>query len=130
MKTARLRRRWLAIGAVALSLLPARVSAQERAPEAPATLSLEEAIDIALRNNPGYLAEQNDVDVAQWDVREAWGSLMPGASANAGFQYQAEGDVNFGALTVGRSPATYFSDYGFGFDYFLDGATIDRKSVV
>ena len=129
MKTARPRRRRLAIWALALSLAPVSAFAQERAPEAPPTLSLEEAIDIALRHNPVFRAEQNDVDVAQWDVREAWGALMPGASANAGFQYQAEGDVNFGAVTVGRSPATYFSDYGFGFDYFLDGATIARVSL-
>ena len=129
MNTARPRRRRLAIWALALSLAVASASAQERAPEAPPTLSLEEAIDIALRHNPHFRAEQNDVEVAQWDVRESWGALIPGASANAGFQYQAEGDVNFGAVTVGRSPATYFSDYGFGFDYFLDGATIARVSL-
>ena len=129
MSTARPRRRRLAIWAFALSLAPASVSAQERAPEAPPTLSLEEAIGIALRHNPQYRAEQNDVEIAQWDVRESWGALMPGASANAGFQYQAEGDVNFGAVTVGSSPATYYSDYGFGFDYFLDGATIARVSL-
>ena len=129
MMTARPRRRWLAIGALVLSLLPASVAAQERAPDAPPSLSLEEAIELALRHNPDFRSNQNNVDLAQWDVREAWGALLPGASASTGFQYQAEGDVNFGAVTVGRSPATYYSDYSLGFDYFLDGSTIARVSL-
>lgn len=129
MNTARTRRRWLLAGATALALLPASVAAQERTPEAPPTLSLTEAIELALRYNPTFRADENNVDVAEWDVREAWGALLPGASASTGFQYQAEGDVNFGAVTVGRSPATYFSDYSLGFDYFLDGSTIARVSL-
>lgn len=114
--------------ATALSL-PAMALAQDTAPDPPARLSLEEAIEIAVRHNPGYRAEANNVDVARWDVREAWGALLPGASASAGFQYQAEGDVNFGAITVGSSPETYFSDYSYGFDYYLDGASIARVSL-
>ena len=119
----------LALAVTAALLVPSSARAQDTAPDPPAQLSLEEAIDIAVRHNPGYRAEVNNVDVARWDVREAWGALLPGAAASAGFQYQAEGDVNFGAITVGSSPETFFSDYSVGFDYFLDGSSIARVSL-
>ncbi|HEX6587506.1 MAG TPA: TolC family protein [Longimicrobiales bacterium] len=123
------RRITLALAGAMAFALPAPVLAQDTAPDPPAQLSLEAAIEIAERHNPGYRAEANNVDVARWDVREAWGALLPGASASAGFQYQAEGDVNFGAIRVGTTPEAYFSDYSFGFDYFLDGASIARVSL-
>jgi outer membrane protein len=119
----------IALAVAAALILPSSALAQDTVPDPPAQLSLEQAIDIAVRHNPGYRAEVNNVDVARWDVREAWGALMPGASASAGFQYQAEGDVNFGAITVGSSPETFFSDYSIGFDYFLDGSSIARVSL-
>ena len=119
----------LALAVAAALSLPSAALSQDTAPDPPAQLSLEEAIEIAVRHNPGFRAESNNVENARWDVREAWGALMPGAGASAGFQYQAEGDVNVGAFTVGRTPATYFSDYNLGFDYFLDGASIARVSL-
>src|SRR5690606_10712564 len=104
----RLRCGSMVLAVAALLFLFADASAQTAAPEPPQQLSLEAAVDLALRHNPDYRSRANDIDIARWDVREAWGALLPGASASAGFQYQAEGDVNFGAVTVGRSPATYF----------------------
>lgn len=94
-------------------------------------LTLEEAVELALRNNPDYRAQVNDVGAAEWHVRQAYGALLPGASASAGFQYTDEGSVRLGALTgsdlgVGESPASYVSDYSVGFSYRLDGGTFAR----
>jgi outer membrane protein TolC len=47
-----------------------------------ATLTLEEAIALARRNNPDYLAQANDITVADWAVRDAYGALLPGASVS------------------------------------------------
>ena len=62
-------------GALALALLflPRGTAAQEFVPIA---LTLEEAIDIARQNNPGLQAALNDEDVANWNVRSAYGSLF------------------------------------------------------
>lgn len=126
--------RWRLAGVAVAFLLPAASAAQETTPVPPPELSLEESIDLALRHNPGYRSELNDIGAAEWDVREAWGALLPGASANAGFQYQAEGEFRFGSLTgselgVGTTPSSYLSDYYLGFDYYLDGATIARVGL-
>src|SRR3990172_8041216 len=51
------------------------------------TLTLDDAITLARRNNPDYLAQKNDADVADWSVREAYGGLLPGASPSTSFQY-------------------------------------------
>lgn len=125
--------RHLAITVAGLLAAPTLAAGQET-PEPPARLSLPDAVDIALRHNPTYRSDLNDIGLAEWDVREAWGALLPGASASAGFQYQAEGQFRLGAVTgselgVGISPASYLSDYFFGFDYYLDGASIARVGL-
>src|SRR6187397_1860040 len=42
----------------------------------PRKLSLAEAVEIAQRNNPGWLSTQNDQEVADWQVREAYASFL------------------------------------------------------
>ncbi|HUF13658.1 MAG TPA: TolC family protein [Longimicrobiales bacterium] len=127
--------RGLTLLAAAALVLPSAADAQQATPvPPPEEVSLEEAIELALRHNPAYRSEVNDIHLAEWDVREAWGALLPGASANAGFQYQAEGEFRLGSLTgselgVGTTPSSYLSDYFFGFDYYLDGATIARVGL-
>lgn len=102
------------------------VAAQESAKP---TLTLEDAITLARRNNPEYLALRNDADVADWSVREAYGNLLPGASASTSFQYQASGTPRFGFFTgsdlgVTRTPAYYVSNYFLGLNYSLSGSTL------
>lgn len=123
----------VAVILIAFGLLGRPLAAQER-PEPPAALSLEDAVELALRFSPAYRSELNDIDISRWDVREAWGAMLPTAAATAGFQYTAEGQFRLGAVTgselgVGTSPASYVSDYAFGIDYFLDGPTIARLGL-
>ncbi|HEX6560022.1 MAG TPA: TolC family protein [Longimicrobiales bacterium] len=92
------------------------------------SLTLEEAIGLARRNNPDFLAQKNDAAVADWSVREAYGGLLPGASASTSFQYQASGKQRFGIFTgsdigVGETPAYYLSDYSVGIQTNLSGAS-------
>lgn len=93
------------------------------------TLTLEEAISLARGNNPDFLAQKNDAIVADWTVREAYGSLLPGASASTSFQYQASGTPRLGFfsgsdLGVTGTPDYFLSNYYVGVNYALSGASL------
>lgn len=116
-------------GALAVAALLVTVSA--RAQETvPGKMSLEQAIDIARRNNPTYLQSANDMDVADWDVRQAYGQLLPSASASSGVSWQGPGEqqlvggLTLGELGFGGQPSYYFSNYRIGLNYNLNWATI------
>jgi outer membrane protein len=116
---------WPALLVVLTILVPGNAGAQEGR----ATLSLDEAIRLARANNPDYLARTTDAINADWAVRAAYGALLPGASANTSFQYQASGTPRFGSFTGGdfglsETPAYYISGYSLGVNYHLSGATL------
>lgn len=120
---------WLGRILALLAVIPAVAFAQEP----PATLTLEEAIALARRNNPEYLQQSNDGAAADWAVREAYGNLLPGASVSTGFQYQAEGQPRFGLFTggdlgLGSTPSYYYSNYSLGLTYQFSPSTILRVS--
>jgi outer membrane protein len=92
-----------------------------------ATLTLDEAITLARRNNPDFLQQANDVAAADWVVRDAYGSLLPGASASTSYNYQAAGTQrvgSFGDIGVTNSTDYYSSNYNLGLSYRLSGATL------
>ena len=120
--------RSLQSGALALALLflPRGTAAQEFVPIA---LTLEEAIDIARQNNPGLQAALNDEDVANWNVRSAYGSLFPSASVNGRVSWQGAGEQTFGSLTAeqlgfANQPSFLFSNYNFSLEYQINGRTL------
>ena len=100
----------------------------------PPVLSLEEALEIARANNPGYRQVRNDIELADWGVRQAYGSLLPSATASGGSSWQGAGEQQFGSLTLGdlgflNQPSYYFSNYFVGLNYSLDWATIRAPSL-
>jgi outer membrane protein len=97
----------------------------------PISLSLEEAIEIALDNNPNYQATRNDESLADWDVRSAYASWAPSASASGSLAWQASGNQGllFGGLTaqqlgVSTQPPIWSSSYGLNLTYSINGNTI------
>ena len=115
---------------VALALgflfLPPGTEAQD---VVPVSLTLEEAIDIARRNNPGLQAVRNDEDLANWNVRSAYGALFPSASASGGVTWQGAGEQTFGSLTAeqlgfANLPSFLFSNYSLGLEYELNGSKL------
>ena len=115
-----------AVPVAALLILPGRATTQEIVP---VTLSLEEAIEIARSNNPGFQASRNDETVADWSVKSAYGALLPSASTNFGVSWQGAGEQRFGSLTLGQlgfadQPSFMFSSYGLNLTYGIDGTTL------
>ncbi len=109
----------LVCAALACGLSPAGAWAQEReGPEGPkpVALTLDEALALAIRHNPSYLATRNDESAADWGVREAYGAFMPQASVLGGVRYEDQGSALFGSFTaadigVTETPSYYFSSY-------------------
>ncbi len=116
----------IAFACLALALPASPASAQEvESPE----LTLEEAIATARQHNPAFQAIRNDRIVADWDVKSAYGSLLPSVSANAGVSWQGAGEQRFGGITAQElgiidAPAYYFSSYNLAVNYVLDGRTV------
>jgi outer membrane protein len=100
------------------------------AQEVPTSLSLEDALEIARTTNPSFLQMRNDEALADWDVRQAWGALMPSASATGGMSWQGSGDtqlsgsLNLSDLGFGDQPSFYGSSYFLGLNYSMNWATI------
>jgi outer membrane protein len=119
------------IRAGALAVAALLVTASARAQETvPAQMSLAQALDIARNNNPTYLQAANDMDVADWDVKQAYGQLLPSASASTGVSWQGPGNqqlvggLTLGQLGFGGQPSYYFSSYQIGLNYSLSWSTI------
>lgn len=103
------------------------VSAQQP----PASLTLEEAIDLARRNNPEFRVLANDEATADWAYAESLASLLPSVSASATTGYRAPGTPRVGDLTgeelgISQTPATYTSGYRLGMSMQVNGATFFR----
>jgi outer membrane protein len=68
---------------------PSRDSTPAAAAAAPvATLTLDEALTLARRNNPVFLSALNDRNVAGAQVRSAYGAFIPNVDASFGSQYR------------------------------------------
>ena len=118
-------RRWF-IGALIVFLLSPGLSAQD---VADISLSLEEAIAIARQNNPGFQATRNDEVTADWDVKSAYGALLPSATSNGGIRWQGPGEQQFGSITAqdlgfANQPSFWTSSYSIGLSYNVSGSTL------
>lgn len=119
----------LAHGILALALLAC--SASGGMAQQPETLSIEDAVQLARQYNPAFLRQANDEAVAGWNVRAAFGALLPSLSVSSSLEWQAGGTPRVGQfsgeeLGLGRTPAYLFSGYGIGLGMNLSGATFFR----
>jgi outer membrane protein len=107
------------------ALVPVIGSAQAPAAPAspPATLSLDEAINLARRNNPVHLATINNRRTADAAVRAANGQLLPSADASFFAQRQQGGRQIFGGTSLGASSDINQSQYSIGIGYRINRAT-------
>jgi outer membrane protein len=80
------------------ALVPAALGAQTRT-----TLSLEEALEIARRNNPQYQQAITGRTRAQAGTRAAYGALLPSADASIGGSFREGRPQFFGGVAFGAT---------------------------
>lgn len=94
-----------------------------------ATLSLDEAINLARRNNPAHLSAINNRRTADAAVRAAQGQLLPSADASFFAQRQQGGRQIFGGASLGASSDINQSQYQLGIGYRVNRATFLMPKV-
>jgi outer membrane protein len=104
---------------IALLAIPAQFAFAQNTPAARGgSLTLDEAIATAQRNNPVFQQVQNNLRTANAQVRQAYGALLPGASARLGTTYQ-QGGTQVDARGTFANPDTYNSSYSVSLGYTL-----------
>lgn len=73
------------------------------AAQARVTLTLEEALEIARRNNPQYQQSLTGRTRALANSRAAWGALLPSADASAGASFREGRSQFFGGVAFGAT---------------------------
>lgn len=116
---------WLSITAAlfAISTMASEASAQK------AQLTLEECIDIALKQNADVISQKNRVETAKWNLWEAWGDVLPSVGASADYTFSKTFGPQFIQLPdtayIGTDPGSkrYSTGLGISFTIFDGGAT-------
>jgi outer membrane protein len=95
----------------------------------PTTITLEQAIETARRNNPDLQQTLNNRISARAAVRSAYGALLPRADASLSAQRQQGGQQIFSGASLGASSDVNQSSYSIGFDYRVNSATLITPSL-
>jgi outer membrane protein len=88
------------------------------------TLTIEQAVDQARRNNPDLQQTLNNRVGARAAVRSAYGALLPRADASFSAQRQQGGEQIFSGTSLGASSDVNQSSYQIGFDYRINSASL------
>jgi outer membrane protein len=116
--------------ALATLLAPAAVVAQTPAPTgARTTLTLEEAIAMARRNNPAFLQIANNRRDADAQVRASDAALLPSVTSSFTTEYSQGGTQVFQGEAIGASSSFVTSGYNLGLRYDVNGATFLNRSA-
>jgi outer membrane protein len=117
---------------LALAALLAPVSVVAQTPSAPgarSTLTLEEAIAIARRNNPVYLQVANNRRDADAQVRASDAALLPSVTSSFSGEWSQGGTQVFQGSQLGASSAYLSSGYQLGLRYDVNGASFLNRSA-
>ena len=91
---------------------------------AQSTLSLDEAIGLARRNNPLFLQVANQKRAADGQVRQTYAQLLPSLSANMSGRYQQTGQQFVQGIALSNSSDILQSSYGIGLNYTINSAVL------
>jgi outer membrane protein len=95
----------------------------------PTTLTIDQAIDVARRNNPALQQSLNARIGARAAVRSAYGALLPSADASLSAQRQQGGQQIFSGTSLGASSDVNQSNYQIGVNYMINSATLITPSL-
>ncbi len=109
----------------------AQASAQDiqRDSAPPTTLTIDQAIDLARRNNPDLQQTMNNRVGARAAVRSAYGALLPSADASLTALRQQGGQQIFSGTSLGASSDVNQSNYQIGINYRINSATLITPSL-
>ena len=102
-----------------LPLAAAAFAFQTAAAQTATTLTLDEAIQLARRNNPTYLQTVNARRSADAQLRSAYAALLPSVTANLSGRLQKTGQQFFQGVALENSSDVLTSSYGIGLNYTL-----------
>jgi outer membrane protein len=121
----------LVIPTILLGILAGPATAQQPVlPSIPQSLTLDEAVELALRYNRTYRQVANDRSSASWGVRNAFSQLfLPSVSAGLGFGYRGAGSQEFGGNTFDLESSSIGSDYNLSLGWQLSGATLTQLGL-
>ncbi len=95
----------------------------------PTTLTIEQAIDLARRNNPVLQQTLNNRIGARAAVRSAYGALLPSADASLTALRQQGGQQIFSGASLGARSDVNQSSYQIGLNYRINSATLITPSL-
>src|SRR3954469_15490483 len=118
----------LLLGLVAaVSQASAQGVPRDSAPQTP--LTIDQALDLARRNNPQLQQIQNNRIGARAAVRSAYGALLPSADASLTALRQQGGQQIFSGASLGASSDVNQSNYQIGLSYRINSATLVTPSL-
>ena len=109
--------------ALAVAAAAPALGAQGGPASSSATLTLDEAVSVARRNNPVYLSQASARRSADASVRSAKGALLPSADASFSGRYQQAGQQVFSGQSFSNSSPTLQSSYSLGVNYRINKST-------
>jgi outer membrane protein len=116
--------------ALATFLLPAVAATQQPdTARGRSTLTLDEALSIARRNNPAYLQIANNQREADSQVRASDAALLPAINSSFQTEYSKGGTQIFQGSQLGASSSYVSSQYNVGLRYDVNGATFLNRSA-
>jgi outer membrane protein len=101
----------------------------QRDSAAPTTLTIEQAIDLARRNNPALQQTLNNRIGARAAVRSAYGALLPSADAYVTALRQQGGQQILSGTSLGARSDVNQSNYQIGLNYRINSATLITPSL-
>jgi outer membrane protein len=97
--------------------------------QTPTTLTLDEAIGLARRNNPLFQQTVNARRSADASVRTAYASLLPSVNANLSGRYQKTGQQFIQGVALSNTSDVMQSSYSLGINYLLNSDVITAPRV-
>jgi outer membrane protein len=121
--------RYLLLICLAAGTTEASAQVVPRDSAVPTTLTIDQAIELARRNNPELQQTLNNRINARAAVRSAYGALLPSADASLSAQRQQGGQQIFSGTSLGASSDVNQSNYQIGINYRINSATLITPSL-
>lgn len=107
-----------------LPLAALALVAQTAQSQTPTTLTLDQAITLARRNNPLFQQTVNARRSADLQVRTAYATLLPSVNANLSGRYQQTGQQFVSGIALATQSDVVQSSYGLNVNYTINSAVL------